>query len=236
MIQKFFIITGLFFIINSQAAEVYEDQFHMISEVKLVEVVNGVEVNVEEAELPYIDNLKSAPIPAPGLPGVIMVTKDLLALGKEIYKIVEAGRPVVNVDSDPFDILPKSDKGLDITPFDLTNWKAPRARKYRINATNYMGIKAAVFEFIVIFSYGGKYNGRGHYITGAQIKPTKVNVKWGYNLDASFKVQTITNSGTKSEPIASSVISIDYIIKTVLQENRSSKLFYINGLGDLKAY
>ncbi len=225
------------------AQTVYSDQYQRIQSVEFVEVIeneNGEEVEVKIGHQKMDGALEamiraSKPIKS-DLSGVIMATRELIALGKEVYEIIKAGRPVTNVASEPIEVLPKDDSGEVVAAFDLTDWKKPIAKKYRVKTQNYLGMSPATFEFMIIFTYGGKLDGKGAYITGAQIKPTLVDVKWGYELNANFKVQTIMNQGKKDNPIAAAVLMIDYKISTVLQERSSSKMFHINGLGAMSAY
>lgn len=246
MTKQILITVSLLLALSSVNAEdVYSEQFQTIQSVELVEVIedaNGEQIEITVMSHP-ISNLseifsnKAVPATTASVSGVIMATQKLIALGKEVYKIVEAGKPNVEMVSEPIHILPKADKdGNAVTAIDLEGWKQPYARKYRVNTKNYLGMQPASFEFIMIFSYGGSLEGNGQYITGAQIKPTGVNVKWGYSLDASFKVQSIMNAGSKQNPVAAAVLEIDYKISTILQEYSASKLFYINGTGAVQAY
>ncbi len=239
--KKLFLIVLCVAALNASAENVYSDQFQTIQKVELLELSldeNGQEVErvVESKKLPSELEVLMARPAQKNLSGVIMATKQLIALGKEIYKIVEAGKPVVTVVSEPVQILPRDEKGNTVEAMELAGWKAPRVKKYRVRTKNYLGMSPASFDFMLIYSYGGSYRGQGAYITGAQIKPTAVNVKWGYSLDAAFKVQSIMNQGTEEAPIAGAVLMIDYRIKTVLQDRSNSSTYFINGLGETTAY
>jgi hypothetical protein len=240
--MKNLVILALAFSMNVWGQDVYSDQFQRIQKVELLEVVENdlgeeEEILVESRKMPSeLDLLVKASHTKSNVSGVIMEIKAIIALGKEIYKIVEAGRPVVNTHSEPVQILPKDEKGNIVQAFEMSNWKAPRARKYRVSTQNYLGMTPASFDFMLIYSYGGKYRGTGAYITGAQIKPVAVNVKWGYSLNADFKVQSIMNQGSESNPVAGAVLMIDYKISTVLQDSSGNATFHINGLGQTTTY
>lgn len=226
----------------SLATDVYSDEYNTISEVEMVEVVvdalgNEIEKKMPTADLKPMKGEVLKGNKSGGIGEVIMVTKEIIALGKEIYKIIEAGKPVVNIgDTTPISVLPRDEKGEAIDAFYLENWKMPKARKYKVICKNGFGMKTISFEFMLLFTYGGSYNGKGAYITGAEVASTDVQVAWGYSLDANFKVQSIVNQGTTANPIAAAVLQIDYKIATVLKESRSSKKFMINGLGQSQAY
>jgi len=222
---------------------VYSDQFQTIQSIDLIEIVeteNGeVEKVVSSQKLPSeIEVLmgEAKKNRNKGLGEIIMATKQLIALGKEIYKIIEAGKPVVNVESTPVSVLPRDEKGEYVDAMNLTNWKMPKVKKFKVAAKNYLGMTPVSFEFMMIFTPGGKYNGKGAYLTGTQIKPTTVNVSWGYSVDATFKVQSIVNQGSADAPVAGAILMIDYTIKTVLKESRNSRTFFVNGNGHAQAY
>lgn len=232
---------ALFSLQTSFAADVYSDDYNTISSVEMVEVVEDALGNEIELKVPANDfKMMEGSVTqsrTKGLGEVIMATKEIIALGKEIYKIIEAGKPVVNIgDTTPISVLPRNDKGQYIEAFDLENWQMPKARKYKVICKNGFGMKTISFEFMLMYTYGGSYEGKGAYITGAEVSTTDVEVAWGYNLDANFKVQSIVNQGTKENPVAAAVLQIDYKISTVLKDSRSSRKFLINGLGQSQAY
>lgn len=227
------------------SGDVYSDQFQTLQTVELYEIRTDhkgdkVEVLKEQRALPTnLDTIiqeTSQNKRGQGLGEILMATKDLIALGERVYKIIKKGKPVLKIDSKPISVLPKDPKGDHMDAFALTNWRAPKGRRYKVVAKNYLGLAPVSFEFLMIYTYGGQYNGKGAYLTGAQIKPTGVEVSWGYSLDAAFSVETITNQGTSESPVAAAILNIDYKIKTMMKESRHSRSFMVNGLGDSQAY
>lgn len=228
--------------LNAYAVDVYSTEYNTIESVEILEVSEdalGYEVTkkVENNKFVVPANSQVKSRNKGGIGEYIMVAREIIAFGKEVYKIIEAGKPVVTVgESVPLSILPKDEKGQMVDAFMLENWKMPKAQKYRVSAKNGFGMNVISFDFMLIYTYGGKYNGKGAYITGAEVSPTQVDVAWGYNLDASMKVQSIFNQGTTANPVAAAVLEINYTIKTVLKESRSTKKFMINGRGQSQAY
>ena len=224
------------------AEDVYSDQFQTIKSYELTEITKEEDGSEKETilftkkapEFAEQFNKRESTVNT-NVAGVIMVTKELLALGKEIYEIVEAGKPVVEMNSEPIRILPRTDAGSEIEPMDLQGWRNPIVKKYRYTAKNYLNIEPVVIEFMLIFNYGGSLNGAGKYIAGAQIKPTYVDVKWGYELNATYKVQSIMNQGSAKNPVAAAVLMFDFNHKTVLQERTVNTSFFINGKGESKS-
>jgi hypothetical protein len=215
-----------------------ESNMNEINQIEVYEV--NEDNNLVELPKGDLSELAAFPRKRPikaGIGDTIMIGRQLIAFGKEIYKIIEAGKPVVTIgETTPVSVLPKNELGVNINAFDLENWKMPKAKKYRVIAKNGFGSTMISFEFMLIFSYGGSYEGAGAYIAGAEVSATEVQVGWGYNLDANFKVQSIVNQGTKESPVAAAVLQIGYTMKTVLKETKSVKKFMINGNGQVRAY
>ena len=68
---------------------------------------------------------------------------------------------------------------------------------------------------MLIYTYGGSYDGKGAYITGAEVVPTDVNVAWGYNLGASMKVKSIFNQGSRENPVAAAILEARVVVGVV---------------------
>jgi hypothetical protein len=209
--------------LNLMAQDALPSSPYDIVDVKVVEIENNQKTQFLQA---YTDPRE-----------VIAITRQFIALGKEIYEIIEAGRPVYNnAQATPLAILPKDEKGEVVEAMQLEGWKAPKSKKYKVEFKNGFGATPVSFTFMLIYGYGGSYNGSGAYITGAQIMPTDVSVSWGYSVDASFKVHSIMNQGTSDNPVASAVLQLNYQVSTVLKTVDKKVTFHINGLGQTTKY
>lgn len=243
--MKVFLFTVVLsaFATNAIAQNVYSDQFQTIKSVDLIEITQNKDGSESERVVmtkkanDFLETFKRAEdTQKSSVAGVIMMTKELIALGKEIYAIVEAGKPVVTIESNQIHVLPRSNGANTIDGIDLQGWRMPKVKKFRYEVKNYMNIKPVVIEFMLIFSYGGNQDGVGKYISGAQVKPTFVDVKWGYKLDVNYKVQSIMNQGSSSNPIAAAVLMFDFNVKTFLQDRIVNETFFINGNGNVSVY
>lgn len=219
------------FDVNPEDAQTVE-----LTEISVDENGNEIEKAVETNKNFVLAKTRNSTAKRVGALNVLMVTKELIALGKEIYKIVDAGRPVVKVESEPVDILPRNEHGVTFDRLSLENWKAPKAKTYRVKMKNLYGVTTVDFKFMIIFSYGGQLDGKGKYIAGAQIKPKLVDVKWGYTFEAEYKLETILNEGSSKDPVVGAILELDYGISTVMQDRKKNVTFYINGNGDLQLY
>ena len=164
---------------------------------------------------------------------VIAVAKDLVALGESIYTLVQKGKPSNKTTSAPISVIPK-EGGSYIDIFETENWSAPRRNTYEIVYKNYFGMEVVKYRYSVIFSYGGKYKGKGAYLTAAQIVPESINTLYGYTFSATMKLNGITNHGTKEYPIAGAIMAMEYTVETVLQASLTTDSYHITGRGGFK--
>lgn len=225
------------------------DQYNMIDTIEIVEVIESqdgdleeVVVSTEKVAMDYIDfayaefKEKADPASDPITVGKIIDTAgEIVGLGEEIYTLVQKGKPSVNVDSAPISVLPLNlNKTAPMSALEMTSWKAPVVKKFRIKTKNYLGATTVDFGWKVVFSYGGQLNEKGAFITGAFVKPEHVKVLFGYDLTVSYKLQSISNMGSSEYPIAQAVIDLDFKIETVLQTTMKSQSYLITGQGNIK--
>jgi hypothetical protein len=163
---------------------------------------------------------------------VVMVADTMIALGKKIWPIVEAGKPVVSARNQSISILPKSSAD---TFYELEYWQAPKTSKYRIVFENLYGVDVIDFTYIVTFQHGGEFEGKGQYLTGVNIIPHTIAVAWGFNFDAETKLVGITNRGNKLNPVAGATFEIKFVIKSVLKEIQSTRTFHVAGDGTFQS-
>ena len=167
---------------------------------------------------------------------IVMTANRLIALGKKIWKIVESGKPVVNMTSmQAVSVLPnqeESEQPLDT--FDLSHWSAPEVKSYQVNFKNGWGSSVIQMTYNVIFQYGGRYQGEGRYLTGVNVVASDVSVGWGFEFDAVTKLENISNVGSKENPVSSAIISIEYTGKSTVSNISSKESFYITGEGEMR--
>jgi hypothetical protein len=165
---------------------------------------------------------------------VIATARNLVALGEDIYNLVIKGKPTNTTSYAPISIIPK-DNGVMVDILDVEGFSIPQTRTYEIVYENLFGMDTVVFRYTVMFSHNGSYNGKGAYITGAQIIPVKASTMFGYDFRATMKLGGIQNTATKENPVAGATLLLEYEVKTVLKADLSVDSFYINGKGAFKA-
>jgi hypothetical protein len=216
----------------------FDEKYYQISEVE-IELIDDSSEFMNQAIDPVdpVEEAKQEPKkdPKQNIGETIAIGKEIIAFGKQVYEIVNAGRPVLNTSFAPISVLPfdRADNKA-VSPFDVTHWQGPKSQKYKVTYKNGFGMHVVDFSFNVNMSYAGLYNCKGAYITNAQIVPEFVNVAWGYGFDAKMVFVGITNVGDDENPIAGLTVNLDYRVYTVIKEERKALTFFLTGEGNIK--
>lgn len=191
-----------------------------------------VSVEVEELAEENLDilNVKSDK----SLGQVILVVDQLLALGKKIWPIIEAGKPVVQTSFAPaISVLPRVEGATsnEVAFYDMENWSAPTQKSYKVAFKNGWGSEVISFVYTVAFQYNGSYQGSGRYITGLDVRASQISVSWGFEFNADSMLVNIANLGTKENPVASATVRISYTAQSFLRTIQTSESFHVTGAG-----
>ncbi|OFZ54907.1 MAG: hypothetical protein A2428_11695 [Bdellovibrionales bacterium RIFOXYC1_FULL_54_43] len=150
---------------------------------------------------------------------------------KQLWTIIEANRPVVNISTDHANAIPTG-----ISTQALSSWQAPMSKTYTVVYENGFGAKVVEFSFRVIFLYGGSYKGKGRYIMNATIVPANVSVAWGFTFNANANVVSTSNAGSVRNPLAAMQLQLHWSVVTPIKHMESTDDFYIRGDGLLNSY
>lgn len=150
-------------------------------------------------------------------------------IGTRVWKIIEANRPVVHVESKVAHALPRNVSCW----MDLENWKVPKVYRYNVTYKNYFGMEVVNFTFRVIYTYGANYEGRGQYLANVSVHPAELDVLWGYTFNSKVEVQRIINLGTKAEPVAGMEMKLAWQISTPMKDSQQTKIFFVTGKGEV---
>ncbi|OUR94073.1 hypothetical protein A9Q84_18340 [Halobacteriovorax marinus] len=207
-------------IVRVDDSKFYDEDYFTISEITVEEVEIG-------DELVWASQYKGF---EKDLGEVIMMVDKLIALGKKIWAIVEAGKPVVNVNmATPISVLPKEASAF----YDMDSWSSPLVRTYRVVYKNGFGSSVISFDYTVNFQHSGKHDGKGAYITGLNVQASNTSVSWGFNFDASSQLISIANVGSSADPVAGATLRINYSAKSILRSISTSESFHVDGNGKL---
>ncbi len=168
---------------------------------------------------------------------VIAILRDIVALGEDIYKLVQKGKPTNVTDFAPISIVPKDPVSKEyIEPFDLEGFSMPTEKRYTAIVKNGMNKEVVHFEYSIVYSYGGSYNGKGKYLTGVQIIPSTIKTSYGWDFNATMKLSGIMNHGTKENPVVGAILVVKYQMNSLRTSFERNDSIHITGLGELKAY
>ncbi|HEX4924595.1 MAG TPA: hypothetical protein VFV50_10935 [Bdellovibrionales bacterium] len=175
-------------------------------------------------------------LPVPGSPtpippwnpyGYGTVVDTIVNIGKTLWSIVEANRPVVNIQSNYATALPRGSEDWAT----LECWSRPTARTFKTTYANKLGGKPVEFTFKVLYTYGGRKDGVGRYLNNVTIVPVHLSVGWGYKFAAETVVGNVLNAGPTAAPVAALELQLNWSVETVLKHVRDSESFYVRGDG-----
>lgn len=211
-----------------------ERDFYTISKVETKEITKDVfnqeiskSISVDNY---YYDDFNNPVDPIDRAGKVIQVARDLVALGEDIYKLIDKGRPHITTKYAPISVVPKIN-GQPVDVMDTEKWAPiPRAKTYSITYYNLYNIAVVTFKFKVMWAYGGSYEGKGAYISGAQIVP-EADVLWGFDFSATMKLGGIQNNGTRTNPLAAATLLIEHNVSNILRSTTQVSTILIDGKG-----
>lgn len=161
---------------------------------------------------------------------VDVVVDKVINIGKKIWEIVQAGKPVLNIRTDVATALPQGSRCW----LDLQTWKMPESKLYSVSFKNGFGMEVVKMNYRVLWLPGGSVDGVGQFIGYAAVIPSDVSVAWGFSLNAQASVPTVFNMGTRAEPVAGMQMSMIYRVESPIQTTEQSQAYFVNGKGDFK--
>jgi hypothetical protein len=152
-----------------------------------------------------------------------------MVLGEKIYKIVEAGKPVMNIRTHTWSVLPTGVREAR----ELSDWKDPVRTAYSLKAKNLYGAEVINVRYIVQFVPGGQYQGQGAFLSHIAVIPSTVEVAWGYNLDLEAEAREALNVGTLNNPVAAFSADARIEVKTLLKTSVNTVTSFMTGEGKM---
>jgi hypothetical protein len=168
---------------------------------------------------------------------VIAVAKDIVALGESIYTLVQKGKPSNTTDFTPISVVPRDPITKEIAdPFEMESCSMPVQKKFVTSIKSAAGGEGVRFEYMVIYTYGCSYNGTGKYIQNAIVQPVSVKTSYGWDFNATMKLNGIMNHGTKAQPVVGALLSIKYSMNSWHTAFERNDTIHITANGELKNY
>lgn len=160
-----------------------------------------------------------------------VIIDQIIRIGTKIYKIVEAGKPVYNYSTCRTDVVPQG-----ITNWmQLSNWQTPLSKRYERTIKNGYGMTVVYLRYRIEYTPGGSYNGKGRFLQAVTILPESVYVAWGYNMDVTVSVPSVSNAGSSTNPVAAAQLLIDSKVSTIINTSQNTESYYVRGDGMFKS-
>ncbi|KHD89430.1 MAG: hypothetical protein OM95_03440 [Bdellovibrio sp. ArHS] len=159
------------------------------------------------------------------LDAVELIVDQIINIGKKIFNVINAGRPVVNINLDTANALPK---GLTCWS-DLSGWNMPQSKVYNVQYENGFGMTVVDFTYRVTYTAGGSADGIGKYITNATFQPANVSVGWGFQLDATAVIPSVFNTGSKRDPVAGMQMNMEWKVTSPMAHEQSTETYFVSG-------
>lgn len=212
--------------VDGQKNEITEDaeKYFTIKEVTVRELTESV---WEKEDKPLAQTTKE-------VGDVVMLIDKIIAVGKKIWDIVSAGRPVVQTNMDlVISVLPQTAKEGSAF-FDMEGWDVPESKDFLVEFKNGFNGTVVSFTYTVFYQGGGTFNGAGRYLTGVNISATNVNVSWGFDFDAKSALVAISNHGSKENPEAGATLQVQYTVKNWLKHITATETVHVMGRGEIR--
>lgn len=186
--------------------------------VRLKEVPTSPEVIAQIEDL-QVEFNQSPPVDAID-PGMIW------NIGKEIWNIIVANKPQLDIKRDYGTAIPK---GVDLNSGEMAEFSEMQYKSYNLTMENSFGITVVDITFTTIHVYNGTYNGVGRYIAFATIMPSRINVKLGTDTDVAVNKVSAYNVGTTAQPIAGLLMEMSIQVNGILMTDSRSFMFQFRG-------
>jgi hypothetical protein len=154
----------------------------------------------------------------------------IINIGKKVWNVVAAGKPVANFKTDVAYALPK---GVSCWT-QLSSWSVPVAKNYQVVYRNKFGVEVIQFTYQLTYTYGGKVGELGAYLTNATVLPAHINVAWGFSFDAKAEVPSVFNVGSSSQPVGAMQVNVMWKVENVLTHEQVTNSYFVNGLGEFQ--
>ncbi|HXH75804.1 MAG TPA: hypothetical protein VNJ08_12595 [Bacteriovoracaceae bacterium] len=237
--KKFASLAVLLLSVTVMAAPNVSNEYE-VGSISIIETTKGLkgmkayqldaEGDEPATEKPPVDRIEQAG-------KVISVAKDLVALGETIYDLVKKGKPSNTTTYAAISVVPKDPTTKEIvSPFDLEGFSMPVERSFTAKVLNMNGKEVVRFDYQLVYSFGGSYDGKGKYLTGVMIVPRNITTSFGWDFNATMKLDAIMNHGSKDDPIAGALVTIKYQMNSWSKSFERNDAIHVTGSGEVKSF
>jgi hypothetical protein len=168
---------------------------------------------------------------------IALILDGLIAIGKKVWPIIDANRPVITTTglNPAISIIPEVAPGTSRAELaQMANWSAPKAVSYRVSYKNIFKMEVVGFTYTIMFQHSGSHKGKGKYITSLKTQASEVSAAWGFNFDATSELVSISNVGSDEAPVASGIFQVSYKVRGFVNEMRNAQSFFVDGNGGIQ--
>lgn len=168
---------------------------------------------------------------------IALAVDGLIALGKKIWPIIDANRPVITTTglAPAVSIIPEVQVAgtAKAELAKMANWSAPKVVSYRASYKNVYKKEVVGFTYTIFFQHSGTHQGKGKYITSLKVQASEIKAALTFNFDATSELLSVANVGSEEAPVASGIFQVSYKVRGLLNEMRNSQSFYVDGNGNI---
>ncbi len=170
----------------------------------------------------------SVPTPSAGGPGL----GEIINIGLKVWKIIEQNQPVVNLNLQRASALPAGLRDWS----EMEGWSDIQVREYQVSYINGFKKEVVKLNMLLTYSYGGKYNGSGQYLSQVGVLIKDLEVSWGFTVSGEVEVANLVNIGTRENPHALMELDIKWSVHSVMKHIQEGINFLVKGNGDFRSY
>ncbi|CAF4166023.1 unnamed protein product, partial [Rotaria sordida] len=170
-----------------------------------------------------------APVTVTATPSSIIIDEasTLFNKAKSVWSIISKNAATADIHTIHGNVLPANIN----SPLDLQTWSpSPVSRSSSLTIYSRLGVRVLQFDYDLEFLYGGSLNGRGAYLDGITVVPSRTTIAWCYVFNANVEITSIRNVGTSDDPVAAAHVELKYQLKA-LSRVEGTTSFDIKGDG-----
>ncbi|MBI4676159.1 MAG: hypothetical protein HY748_01110 [Elusimicrobia bacterium] len=113
----------------------------------------------------------------------------------------------------------------------LCQWSPAEGDRFEFETKDLLGRPAVRVTYQVTRITGGRYAGKGRFLTGVSVLPIRIEAKAGYKASMEAEVLAVNNVGTARDPVAAIVLAARWRVRGQGREHAGASVFLVRGDG-----
>lgn len=113
----------------------------------------------------------------------------------------------------------------------LCQWSPPESDEFGFQVPDLLGGAAVDATYAIVRTAGGRYGGKGRFLTGVSVMPVRIEVKAGYKLSMEAEVLAVNNIGAPQDPIAAIALAVRWRVTSLTADRQGAAVYYVRGDG-----